>query len=133
MIDTAAITEELRLAIVSLTTFKSVETDHLRETVPTAQMPALDIELLPYTYNFYAVDARYKIPCNIVIRRMGFDRQDNRKEFRALMDSVLDTLNGMIGTTFAVLRNIVPDEQKYNSENGSLIRAGVIQLEVWAN
>jgi hypothetical protein len=132
MIDFSTIEAELKTALLPIEKFKTIEIGRIRETVATAQMPALDISCFGHTYNFHDVEAQYKIPCAIIIRRVGFDRTDNANEFKVLFERACTILETLRGTAFNVVRGIDAQLQESDSGNGSIVRAGVIQITLWA-
>jgi hypothetical protein len=132
MIDFSAIEAELKTALSSVTTFKSIECGRIRETVATAQMPSLDISCQGHTYKREDPEAAYKSPALLVIRRMGFDRSADADAFKVLIEQICNILESTHGTAFNVIRGISSQIQEGDSGNGSVIRAGVIQITLWA-
>lgn len=131
MIDFSAIEVELGTALS--TGFKTIECGRIRETVPNASMPALDISCQGHTYKREDPEARYKIPCTLVIRRMGFDRADDAAKFKENIEQLSNSLETYgKGTAFNVVRGISSQIQEGDSGNGSVIRAGLIQITLWA-
>lgn len=132
MIDYSAIEAELKTALSAVDKFKDIETGHIRENVATSQMPALDISCDGHKYDFYDTEAQYKIPCFIVIRKVGVNRKVNADEFKVLMERACTILEVLTGTAFSVIRGIDASIQESDSGNGSIVRAGVIQITLWA-
>jgi len=132
MIDFSAIEAELKTALAVVDKFKTIEAGRIRETVATSLMPALDISCFGHQYNFHDPEAQYKIPTAIVIRCMGFDRTDNANAFKVLFERACAILETLRGTAFNVVRGIDAQIQETDSGNGSIVRAGVIQLTLWA-
>lgn len=132
MKDFSAIESELKTAFANLTKFNSIETGHIRETVPTSKMPALDISCVGMQYNFYDPEAQYKIPAVIVVRKYGPDRSEAANEFKELTESLCAILETLTGTAFAVVRNIDASIQEYAGDTSGIVRTGVIQITLWA-
>ena len=133
MIDFSAIEAELKKALSEVTGFKSIETGYIRENVPTASMPSLDISCNGYTGDWHDTSARYKVPCTIVLRRLGAVRQDNANEFKMLVEQCCTVLESVRGVAFDVIRNFDVSVQEFSSDTASIVRAGVIQIVVWAS
>lgn len=132
MIDLNACDEEIKTALQSILSFKSIETGHIRSDLPLSQMPGLDISTGEYQYDHSDTDAQYKAPCIVVIRRNGPDMQVNAKAFKDLIKSVGTILEVYKGTNFRVIRKISGSIQETASGTNSMIRAGVFQFELWA-
>jgi hypothetical protein len=132
MIDFSAIETEIQIALAGIEKFKTVETGRVREVVATSQMPSLDISCDGHQYNYHDTEARYKIPCFIIIRKCGANRKDLADEFKVLIERVCLILETLTGTAFRVVRGIDSSIQESDSGNGSIVRAGVIQITLWA-
>lgn len=132
MSDYSAIESELKTLLDSIEKFVTIETGQIRPDIPTSQMPALDISCFGEKYNPNDTDAQTKIPCGILIRRIGFNRPQNAREFKILCSRCIELLKGYKGVAFRVVRNIDADFQESDSGNGSIVRAGVIQITLWA-
>jgi len=132
MIDFVTIEAELGTALAGVTAFKSIETSHIRDPLPVAQMPAMDISAHGHTDDNQDPDSKYKVQCIIVIRRSGAKRKDNAEAFKALVKSVCAVLETYKGTSFAAIRRIQSNINESDTGDGSMIRIGFIQLEIWA-
>jgi len=133
MIDFSTIEGELATRIGALGLgFKTTEAGRIREVIPIASMPALDIAAQGHQTT-QSASRDYTVPMICVIRRKGFDRTANATEFKELVEAVCANLEGYSGTSFDVVRDIASQLGEEQSGDGSLVRSVVITFKCLAH
>jgi hypothetical protein len=133
MIDLNDIDSEIANLAASVGGFTSVETGRIREAVPAAQMPALDVSCSGHKSEQTA-NVEYKVPVMIVIRRRDFTRADNAQQFKEFIRQIIAVFEGYKGAAFDVIRNIQSEIPGVTAAGeGHVERSVYIALEVWAH
>jgi hypothetical protein len=128
MIDFSRIEETVAGLLLGLTDFRSTETGRVRETVPVAAMPALDVSATGHKTT-YDANIHYSVSVVAVIRRKGFDRTDNANEFKDLIEQTCALLEMATGDQwFDCITDLSSETGEEAEGSGALIRVGVIRV-----
>ena len=127
MIDFSAIETELALLVSGGATFTSTNTGRIREVVPINQMPSADVSIGGHRTTHKATRS-YEVDVLVVIRSRGVKRNTNANAFKLLVENVCGALEGEVGTSFDVLRNITSTIGEDDTGDGHVVRTAAITM-----